>query len=186
MEKPKEYYLKEYYKDNDVPSDEHGQPPKAFNAKYRTTRAVNEMLGLCRGLIADGVLTEGEVVCLNNWVRSNSEVAVLFPIREITERLHRIFADGVITDEERSELLELLQKVTGQEGVFDEPKATAACFDDPLPEIVIPGMSFSFTGKFASGTRSWCVQKIIDREGVSPAVKGSVPQNRMFWKCGAE
>ena len=166
MEKPKEYHLKDYYKANDIPCDEHGQPLKVFNAKYRTTRAVNEMLGLCRGLIADGVLTEGEVACLNNWVRANSEVATLFPIRAITERLQRIFADRVVTDEERSDLLELLQKTTGQEGVFSEAKTTTAVFDDPLPEIVIPGKAFCFTGKFAAGTRTWCVQRIIDRGGV--------------------
>lgn len=44
--------------------DDHGQPKnRRWNAKRLDERSVDEFLGLCRGLVADGLLTDFPRVC---------------------------------------------------------------------------------------------------------------------------
>ena len=81
-------------------------------------------------------------------------------------RLQRIYADGVVTDEERSDLLALLQDATGQKTVEAVTAPTSLPLDNPAPPIGFRGESFCFTGKFASGLRSWCESETAARGGL--------------------
>ena len=62
--------------------------------------------------MADGVVTTEEVVCLSKWLE-DAGVMMEWPGTEIAETMERIMADGVVTDDERRELLSLLQRVDG-------------------------------------------------------------------------
>lgn len=167
----RDYFLEDYLTSpNQLQLDEHAQPPSQLNERYRTTRAINEMLGICKGLLADGVLVDSEVKYLGKWFEANQDVANRFPAGEIYNRIARVYQDGVVTDEEREDLKELLRRVTGEISsvVPNKPAANTATtlpFDDPEPPIIIAGCSFSFTGKFISGTRAWCVEQIVSRQG---------------------
>jgi NAD-dependent DNA ligase len=179
----RDYFLQDYLDRESVALNEDGQPPSALNARYRLRRAINEMLGLCKGLLADGNLVDSEITFLNQWFHANEEALANFPAREIYARIQRIYQDGVVSEEEREDLKQLLANVTGTAapphptGITAAVKAapeTAALrvnrsttlpFDDPEPGITFPGQSFSFTGKFVSGTRSWCANQVSARGG---------------------
>jgi putative phage-type endonuclease len=90
--------------------------PSAVQRKGNTQRAaapsMAELQEVCRGIIADGVVTTEEVVCLSKWLE-DAGVMVEWPGTEIAATVERIIADGVVTDDERKELLSLLQRVDG-------------------------------------------------------------------------
>jgi hypothetical protein len=160
----KSYWLEHFTTDSGLrlsPSD--GQPAAAVNEKHRIKRCTDELLGLVKGILADGVVELKEADFLRGWLHANMDVTKSFPGREVFRRVERTFADGVVTDEEREDLKLLLESITGQR---DEPPpipanpATRALFDNPEPPVVFVGESFSLTGKFVSGTRGWCVQQV--------------------------
>lgn len=149
-------------------TDDHGQPlEKGFHARRVAGRTMDEMLGICKGIISDGVVVPKEAEFLKGWLANNPEVASVWPAKVLGERLSRIYADGQVDDEELEDLRELLAKATGEtsEGQTGERKSTQLPLDDPAPEVAFTGTLFCFTGKFAFGTRKACESAVIDRGG---------------------
>lgn len=145
--------------------DDDGQPPPYFYVARVAERAISELLGLCKGMVCDGVITEGEAEGLRRWLRANPEAAGSFPVNVLAQRLGRIFADGHADEEERGELLELLRAVTGETPAVDQPMnlATRLPLDDPPPFLAFPGLEYVFTGKMLYGTRRACEASVVER-----------------------
>src|SRR5688572_16694798 len=94
--------------------DAHGQPENhRFNAARRADRTIHEMLGLVKGLIVDGEVTEGEAQFLEHWIKANPESIATWPGDVLSARLTRVFTDGTVTEDERDDLLYFLQKMVG-------------------------------------------------------------------------
>lgn len=85
------------------------QSPKIQRASSGT-RSIQELVGVCRGLAADGKITTAEVMFLSRWIEDAGVIAE-WPATEIAETVERITADGRVTKEEKAELLSLLQRV---------------------------------------------------------------------------
>lgn len=148
--------------------NEHGQPlNKRFNARRVAERAIDEMLGICKGILADGVVVPMEVEYLQAWMRSNEETADLWPASVLAERLRRIFSDGRVDPGEQEDLQELLQAVTGEreDTPIAERKSTQLPLDDPMPDLNFDGRLFCFTGKFTFGTRNACQEAVVHLSG---------------------
>lgn len=148
--------------------DPDGQAHRAFNASRRIDRGIHEMLGLCRGLLADGIVTADEALMLSNWLEANGEAAGQWPANAVAERFDRIFADGVVDSEEQEELAQLLREVTGtiEEGEQAVGRSSTLPLTDPRPALEFKGWQYVFTGRFASGTRRWC-QQTVERLGAA-------------------
>jgi hypothetical protein len=146
--------------------DPDGQPNPWFNHAHRAERDVSEVLGLTKGLLADGHVTTEEALYLRHWVANHLDAADRWPVKPLCERLKHIFADGVIDEAERADLTDLLTSIAGgTAGVIQgEDAATTLPLDVPPPAIVWTGAVFVFTGKFAFGTRS-CCEKEVERLG---------------------
>ena len=141
---------------------------KRAMAHRRLVKASQTLMGLCSGLIADGMVHEREVLFLRSWLAENPEVTSVWPGLSIAKRVSEIVADGVITTEERDGLLELLQSITSEhfnETGYAQPEGPAELFDDD-PCIVYPGRTFGFTGKFFFGTRAAC-ERAVEKRGAS-------------------
>ena len=150
--------------------DHDGQPFNLlFNAARRLERDISEMLGLTKGLLADGVISEEETVLLKNWANARPEVVSQWPGNILHERLTRIFVDGVVTEDERKDLASLLNDlVGGRAGIIcGQNAATNLPLNQPPPQIVFPNRIFVFTGKFAFGSRSSCESTVAERGGIS-------------------
>lgn len=153
--------------------DNHGQPlNRAFNAKRIKDRGVDELLGLCKGLIADGAVNEAEASFLLEWLDANKCVATTWPGNVLYPRIYDFLRDGVLDAQEQAELFDLLTKATGT--VPGTSGITASCglpFDHPVPEIVIENHAFCLTGRFAYGSRTQCAEEILNLGGwVHPTV----------------
>jgi hypothetical protein len=149
--------------------DSHGQPADPrINFKKRVDRGIHELLGLCRGVLADGTVTESEARLLNDWIRVNPELSVAWPVDVLARRLLSIFNDAVIDAAERADLSELLRQIVGgQTGVVvGEYATTTLPLDQPPPTIGFEGNIFVFTGKFAFAPRAVCESTTQDRGGI--------------------
>jgi NAD-dependent DNA ligase len=145
--------------------DEEGQPPERFFAARIAERAISELLGLCKGMVCDGVITDGEAEGLRRWMRANPAATSTYPASVLSQRLLTIFADCRVDDEERADLLDLLRSVTGDTPEMDQPMnlATRLPLDDPPPAIAFPGTEFVFTDRMLYGTRRNCEESVIAR-----------------------
>lgn len=151
--------------------DAHGQP---LNSAYRreavAERQIDELIGIVKGVLADGMVHQGEVEFLLSWLNANRAAADQWPAKAIYPRLVAALADGKVDSDEEREILDLLLAAVGgntapQVGEASDSTSLPLC--KPAPSIVFAGQSFCFTGKFNSGTRDWCQKSVESRGGVS-------------------
>lgn len=148
--------------------DLHGQPLPEFNASRRAGRGLDAMLGICQGVLADGVVTAEEAGFLHSWMSANPDVTRSWPGDVMAARLERIYADAVVDNEERAELNTLLRGLLGGRiGVAAEMNlSTALPIDDPAPTLTFPGQTYVFTGLCAYGPRKACQAEVEVRGGL--------------------
>jgi NAD-dependent DNA ligase len=147
--------------------DENGLPPRFVYADRLLDRQTTELIGLAKGIVCDGVVGDAEVVALRQWVMQNPDVTVRYPGSYVAQRVLATLADGVVDEEERAELRQLLMQLAGEpeglSGTMNQP--TRLGFNDPPPFVVFDGREFVFTGTFAYGTRKKCEAEVTARGG---------------------
>jgi hypothetical protein len=137
-----------------------------IHARRRADRAINEMLGLVKGMLVDGNVTERETLALQDWLHANPDAMKVWPGHVLASRLRQILADGRVDDEEREQLRSLIQNTVG---VQHEPMMNAVTslpLDDPAPPLIFSNMTYVFTGELVYGTRPACEAAVIQRGGV--------------------
>lgn len=163
----------------------HGQPiSRRFNRARVEDRTIDELLGLSRGIIADGVVADSEAQFLADWLERNRRVADTWPLSVLYERVREMLADGVLDPDEQAELLDTLHELTGT-GVPEPDSASASAdlpVDRPEPPIYFDSCVFCFTGKFVYGTRKECESEVLSRGGL---VKKAPTQNTHYVVVGA-
>lgn len=159
--------------------DSHGQPPSRFSQSRLSDRRIDELIGLCRGVLADGVLMESEVRFLADWLERNREIASQWPAVILYKRIQEVLADGVMDADEERDLITTLMELTGSP-VVGEPAASMSTelpLDTPPPSLSFNGWTYCFTGKFACSTRSQ-VEQIVRSLGAkvctAPTLKTNV------------
>jgi DNA polymerase III epsilon subunit-like protein len=78
--------------------------------RYESEKTMGELIGLCRGLIADDKITTSELIFLNNWLQDAGFISE-WPASQIAQTLERILEDNVVTREEKEELKALLKAI---------------------------------------------------------------------------
>jgi NAD-dependent DNA ligase len=133
------------------------------------TKAAQTLIGICSGITADGTVHDREISFLQTWIKENDQVVNSWPGNVISQRIQAIMADGVITPEERADLLDMLQQITGNHFADTGAAATegpALPIDDD-PSIFFRNMSFCFTGRFIYGSRPACERAILGLGGTA-------------------
>jgi NAD-dependent DNA ligase len=141
------------------------------------------MLGLAKGMLADGEVSSAEASLLQEWARLHPDVVTCWPGNILRTRLERIFADGVVSTDERGDLAELLQQLTGgHAGILaGDTAASALPLDTPPPDVVFPRRTFVFTGKFAFGPRRTCEAAVL---ALGAHTKSSVTRDTHYLVIG--
>jgi NAD-dependent DNA ligase len=125
------------------------------------------MVGLVRGVIADGSVSSDEAEQLAKWTRENPDVALSYPANVLARRLERIFHDGRVDGRERHRLKALLAQLAenpaGLSGGFR--LATDLPVSRPTPEVVFEGQTFVFAGEMDYGPTHACEREVNDRGG---------------------
>ena len=132
-------------------------------AKHKTNRAIEHLLGMVTGMVADGQLHDLEIKMLSTWLTTYPEATTQFPGSVIARRVSEVLADGIITEDERAHLLEVLLSlasadfsVTGSAA----PEVITLPIDDSV-DINFSDAMICFTGEFLYGTRAACERLVL-------------------------
>lgn len=129
-------------------------------------RLIDELIGISRGVIADGVVDEQEAIFIGQWIEQHREVADKWPVNVLYARLVEMLKDGILSSDEQKELLATLRDLTGGSSLFQQPnRSTTLPLDKPPPEVAFDGKSFCLTGRFAFGTMLDCEETITEMGG---------------------
>lgn len=150
--------------------DKHGQPfDRQVNARRLAERSLDELLGICKAVAADGAISEEETFFLVSWLNNNKEVVGCWPANVLAARVDKIMEDRIVDQEERAELLALLTEITGQgSGTIDRfttHLTTMLPLTKPAPPVFFKEHTFCLTGRFFWGSRRACEQEVSDRGG---------------------
>lgn len=142
-----------------------GKAPFAgMTLRRRQDRAVDELVGLCRGVMADGHVSQQEAEFLLGWLQRNAEFVGEWPFQPLYARIGQLLEDGLMDADESADLHDTLSRFIGGEA-FDPQEAIASAasalpVDDPQPEVVHADADFVVTGTFEYGTRTAVIQAI--------------------------
>lgn len=153
-----------------VGKDQHGQLARPFkgNLENNVSKAIDQLSGICAGILADGVVTEQEATFFVVRVRSIALFEPVWPITAIRTEVDRIFSGGRWGKTELMEIKSLMESIYGNDMIADagESYSTAIAFDSPPPDpVIFPDRVFNITGRFAFGTRRCVIDGICARGG---------------------
>lgn len=145
------------------------------------TKQLQELNGLVMGVLCDNVLTEGEIFFLNNWLERNSHLSGNYPFDTIYKAVSEVLEDGIITDEEKNFLLDILSDFTNP---------VESCSEN-IDNIDLTDKQIVLTGDFVNGTKSEIISRL---EQLGAIVKSGVSSKTDYvivggygsdnWACG--
>jgi hypothetical protein len=135
-----------------------------LNGDRLQSRQVDELIGLARGLIADGSINESEVAFLEKWLATNLAISHQPLIATLYERIREVLSDGNVDEEECADLLEALTRFTAEGTELGEAgKPTSLPLCKPAPVLRFQGATYCFTETFNFGQRRYCEQATTAR-----------------------
>jgi NAD-dependent DNA ligase len=138
-----------------------------------TSRQIDELIGIARGLVADNKINQMEVEFLQKWLAANHHISDQPVIRVLYGRISMMMADGILDNEEAKDLLETLNQFSNRDFELGEVlKSTTLPLCDPAPQLGFADQRYCFTGTFNYGQRKDCELAVTDRG----AVAGSLTQ----------
>lgn len=135
-----------------------------YGGERLASRQIDELIGIARGLCADGMLNQSEVEFLQRWLAANVDIASQPVIRTLFERVNDVLADGVADREECADLFSTLSALGSNDfelGEVLKPSTLPLC--SPAPRLSFRGHSYCFTGTFSYGRRSQCEAAVTSR-----------------------
>lgn len=135
----------------------------------------NQLLGFLSGISADDVLNDKEIFHLNKLLNQSPILCEQWPGIALKDRLEEVLDDGVIDEQEREDLLNLVKSVSGQK-LLDTGLAYGMSADFSTSEqtsLALEGLNICFTGQFLSGNRKVQSDKATQ---LGASVKGNVTQ----------
>ena len=146
-------------------------------------QSLGELLGIARGLMADAELTDSEIRFLHDWLEERHAMTSSFPGNIIQQRIKEVLEDNVVTEEERSHLVETLNLLIEDrlDELAEQVDLTELWFDE-VGLIEFDRSKFCLTGNFVYGPKDVCKTAIEQRGGV---VAPSVGEEVQFLVVGA-
>ena len=141
-----------------VSKDQDGQPLRMFrrHAENNVSKAIDQLAGICTGILADGEINDAEAQFFADWVRKYAPLEPVWPFTDILARVERIFADGHCDAEEMVELRGIMEALCGHTADRDDTEiySTTLPLCDPAPDpVIFLDRPIVVTGRFAYGTR---------------------------------
>ncbi|NNM78352.1 NAD-dependent DNA ligase [Sphingomonas sp. ID1715] len=131
-----------------------------------TDRQIDELVGLARGIAADGMINQAEVEFLQKWLAANMAISDQPMVRRLYQRVNLILADGIADPEECRDLLDTLNSFSNRDFELGEVmKATTLPLCDPAPALTFRDRRYCFTGTFNFGQRKECQAAVTGRGG---------------------
>ena len=115
-------------------------PYLIFNREDVADKQVDTLIGLCKGIAADGVVNQQEAVYLQGWLAANEITIQSNPVTaNLLSRVNDMLSDGVLDRDEAQDLLAALRSFAGDTPETGEfLKTTGLPVDYPEPDIEFP------------------------------------------------
>ncbi len=97
-----------------------------FNRKNIQDRQVDTLIGLSKGVSADGNVNQAEAEFLMSWLVQSRQSTDNPIIINLLERVSAMLEDGVLDRDESVELLEILQRISGDNSEIGELAKTSS------------------------------------------------------------
>ncbi len=108
-----------------------------FNRNKIDDRQVDTLIGLSKGLTADGKVNQAEAEFLLNWLAQNQQTSDNPIILNLLNKVELMLEDGILDSDESKELFSILHKITGESSELGEiAKSSNLPLDEPSPEII--------------------------------------------------
>lgn len=91
----------------------------SYNYKKNRDKLFANLISIIDGILSDGVLQDDEILYLSTWLLEADAIADNDIVKLLVMRINRILEDGIITEDERSELKEELASI--QKNLMDLP-----------------------------------------------------------------
>jgi NAD-dependent DNA ligase len=128
-----------------------------FNRKSIQDRQLDTLIGLSKGLVADGKIDQTEAEFLHGWLIQCRQANDSPIITNLLEKVDTVLSDGVLDQDEADELLATLHVICGEQSEIGElARPTRLPINEPLPPINFEGHTFLFTGTCVFGSRKQC------------------------------
>jgi NAD-dependent DNA ligase len=145
-------------------------------------RQIDELIGLARGVCADGVLNDSEIEFLEKWLVISADLSGQPVIARLYQLVEEMLRDGCVDEDERTQLFETLSALsdtTFELGEVLKPTTLPLC--SPPPDVSFAGRRFCFTGTFNLGRRQDCERAVDERRGFA----GTLTQDTDYLVIGA-
>lgn len=153
-----------------------------FNRKAVDDRQIDTLIGLSKGIVADGRVDQAEAETLHTWLIQARHATENPVIINLLGRVSVMLEDGVLDADESSELLATLRGIAGPDASIGElAHPTTLPLDVPQPLVEFAGSRFVFTGTCVFGTRAQCAAATVERGGI---VAGNVTKQTSFLVLG--
>ena len=144
-------------------------PSPAINRGHRRDRATDELIGLCKGMLADGHLQDIEARFLVDWLHAHSEFSAEYPFNALIDKIEHALHHGVLDHEEEKDIVDVMLRLSGNPqasiAAASSPASTSLPLDTPPPQIVFSARLFVVTGVFHYGSRRHVMDAIESRGG---------------------
>lgn len=135
----------------------------------KTREAIDQLLGIVSGLVADDDLHDLEIEFLKVWLSEHQDVARVWPGSAIGRAVDTVLADGHVSEEERAYLLTTLKDLASADfAVTDAAGAgrIAIPTDDTI-KLSLQDSVVCLAGEFLHGTRAAC-ERLLEQAGAWP------------------
>ena len=142
-------------------------PYLKYNVRTLHQRTIDTLIGISKGVVADGVVNQKEAENLLSWLQVNEKTVSSNPVTaQLSERVEQMLWDNVLDQEEADELHELLTALSGGISEFGEEHRSATLpLNNRPPTVIFEDKSFLFTGTCIFGNRAKCHSAVIERAG---------------------
>lgn len=114
------------------------RPYMKFTNRSRLDKSVNSLLGIVEGILIDGAINSSELSLLRLWLSEHDELKNKHPFNELVPVIEAAVADGVLTQDEREDIVWLCEKLLSTE-FFDQTTADLQRLHAILGGIVADG-----------------------------------------------
>jgi NAD-dependent DNA ligase len=129
-------------------------------SKRNNTKAIELLLGIVTGVVADQQLHDLEIKFLREWLALHQDVATTWPGSVVAKAIEDTLDDGIVTEPERAHLISILQQL-----VVTDFSATGSAASEVLQlpindnvHVDVRDRHVCHTGEFLYGTRARCEQ----------------------------
>lgn len=175
--------LKQHFDNNyRIDKTKNSSESKSHNMIHysKTSQSLQELFGIIKGILCDNVLSNEEIFYLNDWMKSNTDLSGNYPFDIIFQSLDEILSDGIVTEDERKNLMAIL---------IEQSDPVQHRSEDC--DIDFTGKKVCLTGEFDAGSR----EEIKSRfEHVGAIIAKSVSSKTDYlivggmgstaWSCG--